>query len=83
MSEFTLQDVLEDAIEVVYMGERYIVVDYDDAPSDEDVEPFISVLIPSSRCPNALEEWDIRLSELLNDPNLKVFHSTRVGFHRD
>lgn len=82
MNDFTLQDVLEDAIEVKYRGDRLIVVDYDDAPSDEDIEPFISVLIPSSRYPNVLEEWDIGLSELLNDPDLEVYHSTRVNFNR-
>ena len=82
MSEFTLQDVLENAIEIEYKGERQIVVsrDFDNLPGG--IDPYITVISRSGIGDSLWYEYCISVPELLDDPNLKVFHTTPVGFRR-
>lgn len=82
MSEFTLQDVLEDAIEIECKGERLIVVSRDFYDLPEDIDPYITVIFRSGIGDGLWSEYNISIPELLDDPNLKVFHSTPVGFRR-
>lgn len=81
-SEFTLQDVLENAIEVEYNGERLIVVGRDFYDLPEEIDPYITVIFRSSIGDSLWDEYTISVFELLDDPDLKVYYPTRVSFNR-
>lgn len=86
MSEFSLLEVLKNASEVEYRGQRFHVVykNLDAVKLGVDfIQPNIVVVGNYSSYDDELDWRVIDLDELLDDPNLKVFHSTQVGFHRD
>lgn len=82
MNDFSLNDVLGEAVEIEYKGERLFVIDR--ALDRNGVEPYITTLDwVKSEHETTWIMCDIKVSELMQDSNLKVFHATRVGFQEN
>ena len=71
-----LDTALEKAIAIEYKGQLLHVLDFDRC-EDEDIEPFVTV-IPRTSLPSFSDTFALDLSELDEDPMLKVFSHIQI-----